>query len=98
MYKNITNYVVGLGIRPTTKGFRYIIDAIAISLKDDKVKLNMYKDIYSAIAKKYKDKPSNVERAMRHAIENCNDKEKKAMSNGMFLATIKLENNIKGEK
>ena len=99
MHKSITYYVLmTLGVNPNTKGFRYLIDAIEIALKSKSIKLKMFEEIYNALGKKYGDKPLNVERAIRHSIQNCKDKEKKTMSNGKFLATIKLENKIKGVK
>lgn len=98
MYKNITNYLLKLGVNPNTKGFRYLTDAIEIATKHNGIKINMFREIYTVIGEKYADKPLNVERAMRFAIQHCNDKQKKQMKNGVFLATIKLENKIKGEK
>ena len=97
MYKTITNYVLGLGIRPTSKGFRYMIDAINIATKHKGVKINMLKEIYSPIAIKYDDTPSCVERALRYAIHNSADEETKTMSVSEFLAKTKIENKFKGE-
>lgn len=97
MYKSITNYVLELGVKPTTKGFRYLIEGIELAIKSDGVKLNMFKDIYSKIAKKYNDTWLNVERTMRYAVQNCEDINKKYLSVGEFLARIKLEKKFKGE-
>lgn len=97
MYKIITNYVLGLGIRLNTKGFGYMIDAIAIATNHTGAKINMFKEVYDIIGNKYGDDPLNVERALRHAIQNCNDETINKMSVGTFLATIKLKGEFKNE-
>lgn len=59
-----------LGIPASLKGYNYLVEAILMLLTNK----NMYdvaitKEIYPAIAKKYKTTSSRVERAMRHCIE-----------------------------
>lgn len=59
-----------LGIPASLKGYNYLVEAILMLLTNK----NMYdvaitKELYPAIAKKYKTTSSRVERAMRHCIE-----------------------------
>ncbi len=69
------NLMKELGIPANLKGYNYLIEAISILLTDKE----MYdgaitKELYPAIAKKYKTTSSRVERAIRHAIEVATDR------------------------
>lgn len=97
MYKTITKYVLELGVKVNTKGFRYLIDAIDIARKVKTNKIYMFKDIYDPLAKKHHDTRFNVERALRYAFQNCNDIDKKYLSVGEFLSRVRLEKRFKGE-
>jgi hypothetical protein len=97
VYKNITNYLLSISVKPNTKGFVYLAEAVSIVKKHKGAKIRMFEDVYNKIGKKYDDNPLNVERALRYAIQTCKDKRLRTMTNGAFLATIKLENKIKGE-
>lgn len=75
------------GIPVHLKGYLYLIEAIISYLTDnDNYKCGMTKWVYPFIARKYKTKPTCVERAIRHAIctawENQNSKNLK-----LFAAT-----------
>lgn len=97
MNKSIVDYVLKLGVKPNTKGFYYLLDAIEISINNTGTRLKMFEEIYNVLGKKYNDNPLYVERALRHAIQNCLDDKKKKISVGTFLSIAKLEKKFKGE-
>lgn len=64
----ISKLLKQLGISPKLKGYSYIRAALEIILNDSQAILAITKKIYPAIASRYNTSPSNVERAIRHAI------------------------------
>lgn len=58
-----------LGIPANVLGYRYLKEAIAITVNDESAVNGITKIIYPAVAHKYNTTPSRVERAIRHAVE-----------------------------
>lgn len=97
----ISKLLKQLGISPKLKGYSYIRAALEIILDDSQAILAITKKIYPAIASMYNTSPSNVERAIRHAIislwetdsriyynkitQHCSDSRP---TNGQFLAQL----------
>ncbi len=67
--KEVTDYILDLGIPAHIKGYYYIRSAIIMSIENPEVMHAVTKILYPAIAKKFQTTPSRVERAIRHAIE-----------------------------
>jgi two-component system response regulator (stage 0 sporulation protein A) len=69
----ITKKLISLHITPEIKGFYYLREAIGVAIEKPIAIFGMTKQggLYDAIAKKFDDTPSRVERAMRHAIERA---------------------------
>lgn len=65
----ITNMMHKIGVPAHLKGYIFLREAIEIVIDNINVLGAVTKELYPAIAKKYKTTPSRVERAMRHAIE-----------------------------
>ncbi|NEU30295.1 hypothetical protein GN156_05800 [bacterium LRH843] len=65
----VSSIIHKLGIPAHIKGYRYMIDAIAMIHEDRSMLSNMKNVLYPLIAKKYNTTASRVERAIRHAIE-----------------------------
>lgn len=65
----VTNIVHEIGVPAHLKGYKYIRDAIIITIKDRDQISEITKKLYPNIANKFKTTPSRVERAIRHAIE-----------------------------
>lgn len=66
---DVTNMIHEIGIPAHIKGYRFIRDAIMMSVEDMNTLNSITKILYPSIAKKYETTPSRVERAVRHAIE-----------------------------
>lgn len=65
----VTNTLRMLGVPAHLKGYHYLRKAILLGLEDHYNIEHVTKVLYPMIAKKYTTTPSNVERAIRHAIE-----------------------------
>jgi two-component system response regulator (stage 0 sporulation protein A) len=57
-----------IGIPAHIRGYRYIREAIVLTLRDRSVINAVTKELYPAVAKTFSTTPSRVERAIRHAI------------------------------
>lgn len=65
MREKITQKLLELGIKPSLKGFYYLVDAIEICADDRNA---MIGDVYKQIAESNMSTYSRVERSVRHAI------------------------------
>jgi two-component system response regulator (stage 0 sporulation protein A) len=69
----IDRYLLELSAPPNLKGFKYIRDAIYISINDQKNNIKMYKGLYSYLSKKYDTSSSAVESAMRRLVNKVTE-------------------------
>ena len=67
--KYVTKIILGLGVPVHLGGYRYIREAILISITDMEAVNRMTKYLYPEIAEMYNTTPVKVERAIRTAIE-----------------------------
>lgn len=58
-----------IGVPPNVRGWRYIVDAVALAAADEELLHAATKELYPAIAAKHGTTASRVERCIRHAIE-----------------------------
>lgn len=68
---NLSKIFLQVGIRPNTKGFRYLREAIKLSIEDASLLTNITKLLYPYIAKQFCSTPSRVERDIRTAIDSA---------------------------
>lgn len=66
---DVTRMLHEIGIPAHIKGYQYLRDAIAMSVREDDTLISVTKVLYPAIAKRHNTTASRVERAIRHAIE-----------------------------
>ncbi|HHW00136.1 MAG TPA: sporulation transcription factor Spo0A [Clostridiaceae bacterium] len=67
---DIAKLLKTLGISPHMTGYKYLKEAVKLSLKDSgKARNSVTKVIYPAVAEKFSTTPQKVERAIRNAIE-----------------------------
>lgn len=83
----IENYLLSKHIRPSVKGFDYLVYAIYLVSKDSSYKRAITKRLYPDIAKEFNENPARVERAMRHAI----DASKSLLKTCEFIALADIE-------
>lgn len=91
--KKIVDYLLSCGIKPQIKGFRYLYNAIELTIKNNNELPQVTKILYPTIAEKYNDTPSKVERACRHSISVSN-KDFKHMTCGEFIAKAAISLNF----
>lgn len=65
----VTDIIHMFGIPAHIKGYRYLREAIILSLENRLLLDSVTKKLYPAVAEKFDASASGVERAMRHAIE-----------------------------
>ena len=97
----IQDELIRIGVKPSLKGFHYLVDAIE---RYDPKKA-IYAGLYQEIAELHNDTISRVERVIRHAIDVCfdhnsralydlfggtNDPERGKPSNSEFIALLRL--------
>ncbi len=67
--KYVTKILLGLGVPAHLSGYRYIREAVLISITDMEALNRMTKYLYPEIAEIYNTTPTKVERAVRTAVE-----------------------------
>lgn len=74
MRTEIINYLKEEGILFSTKGFKYLCDAIAYAMEAENTEIRAM-ELYSVIGKKHGATAHQVERAMRYSIRRsgCSD-------------------------
>ena len=67
--KYVTKILLGLGVPAHLSGYRYIREAVLISITDMEALNRMTKYLYPEIAEIYNTTPTKVERSVRTAVE-----------------------------
>ncbi|MDA8193040.1 MAG: sporulation transcription factor Spo0A [Thermaerobacter sp.] len=84
----VTNVIHEIGIPAHIKGYLYLREAILMVINQVDLLSGVTKELYPAIAVKYKTTPSRVERAIRHAIEVAWARGNVDVINGIFGHTV----------
>lgn len=87
----IANVLVQIGIPYNISGSKYLARAVQMAIEDPGAVLSITKNLYKPIAKENSTKSTNVERAMRHAIEKATIKNKIQNLNELFGLKIYSE-------
>jgi len=73
LYKKTYKYLLSCGFSPVHKGFKLIIDAVAL-LAEGRCRLTMT-DVYNALAQRHSISPHSVQKNIKNAIDfaslNC---------------------------
>lgn len=65
----VTEVIHEIGVPAHIKGYKYLREAIIMTVEDPEMINGVTKILYPAVARAYSTTPSRVERAIRHAIE-----------------------------
>ncbi|MCL4352418.1 MAG: sporulation transcription factor Spo0A [Firmicutes bacterium] len=84
----VTNIIHEIGIPAHIKGYLYLREAILMVVNRVDLLSGVTKELYPAIAVKFKTTPSRVERAIRHAIEVAWARGNVDVINGIFGHTV----------
>ena len=90
----VTEVIHEIGVPAHIKGYKYLREAIILTVKDMEVINAVTKILYPEVAKKFNTTPSRVERAIRHAIEVAWDRGDLEVLQKFFGYTV---SNIKGK-
>ena len=80
----IANILAQIGIPYNISGSKYLLRAVQLTIEAPSAVLSITKNLYKPIAKENATKSTNVERAMRHAIEKALRKKKIIALNELF--------------
>lgn len=87
----VTHIIHEIGIPAHIKGYIYLRDAILMVVGRVELLSGVTKELYPAIAQKYRTTPSRVERAIRHAIEVAWNRGNVDLINNLFGHTVNHE-------
>lgn len=87
----ITEILHQIGVPAHIKGYRYVREAIRLSVDNPEMLNSVTKILYPTVAKTFDSTPSRVERAIRHAIEVAWDRGDVEVLTSYFGYTIQSE-------
>lgn len=67
--KQISSIFITIGIPANIQGYKYLREAITLTIRRPDIINSITKELYPTIAKNFSTSASKVERAIRHAIE-----------------------------
>ena len=87
----ITEILHQIGVPAHIKGYRYVREAIKLTVENPEMLNSVTKILYPTVAKSFKSTSSRVERAIRHGIETAWDRGDIDVLNSYFGYTIQNE-------
>ena len=90
----VTEVIHEIGVPAHIKGYKYLREAIMLTVQDMEIINSVTKVLYPEVASKFNTTPSRVERAIRHAIEVAWDRGDLEVLQKFFGYTV---SNIKGK-
>lgn len=84
LFKRSTSVMLHLGFHANQMGYRYLREAICLVYEDPERITSVTKLLYPDIAKEFGTKPTQVERAIRNAIETAYEKGDKIRLQELF--------------
>ncbi len=84
----ITEILHQIGVPAHIKGYRYVREAIKLTVENPEMLNSVTKILYPTVAKNFKSTSSRVERAIRHGIETAWDRGDVDVLNSYFGYTI----------
>lgn len=90
--EKISHIFITVGIPAHIKGYKFLREAIKMSIEDPNIINSITKRLYPTIAEKFETSASKVERAIRHAIEVAWNRGKIENINSIFGVTVYSSN------
>ena len=87
----ITEILHQIGVPAHIKGYRYVREAIKLTVENPEMLNSVTKILYPTVAKNFKSTSSRVERAIRHGIETAWDRGDVDVLNSYFGYTIQSQ-------
>lgn len=92
--KEIVRILLDLGISPSIRGYRYLVNAVGFCDNEGMPNISFSKDVYPRIADQFNTSIGSVERAIRHAINTGWCRHDPETSTKIFGNTIYSDNDI----
>ena len=89
--QDLTVTITEIGVPAHIKGYRYVREAIKLTVENPEMLNSVTKILYPTVAKNFKSTSSRVERAIRHGIETAWDRGDVDVLNSYFGYTIQNE-------
>lgn len=89
--KRIINFLLSSGFKPNLNGFRYLYEAIDMTIKNRNVLPPVTKVVYPTIGEKFNETAGRVERCIRHTIRTSSQTKIKYMKCSEFIANAAIE-------
>jgi two-component system response regulator (stage 0 sporulation protein A) len=89
--EQLVRYFEQMGVPPHYKGYRYLLEAVCLAYSDPSWLNGITKRLYPAVARRFGTSGSQVERAMRHAIEVTWEKGNLEQLNYLFPYEVDAE-------
>lgn len=80
----IIRMFMAIGIPSNLKGYRYLCEAVKMTINEPDVITQITTRIYPELAEQFHTSPSNIERSMRHAIETAWERGKRENIDSLF--------------
>ena len=87
----VTSIIHEVGVPAHIKGYRYVREAIKLTVENPEMLNSVTKILYPTVAKNFKSTSSRVERAIRHGIETAWDRGDVDVLNSYFGYTIQSQ-------
>lgn len=90
--EKISNIFITIGVPPHIMGYKYLREAVKLTVENPQVVNEITKVLYPTVAEKFESTPSKVERAIRHAIEVAWNRGRVEAINSLFGVKVYLGN------
>ena len=87
-----SNVLLQIGIPSNVAGSKYLLKAVQIAVNEPSYVMSVTRRVYPIIAIEFNTKVSNIERAIRHAIDIAWNKNKIIQLNSLFGIEIYSQN------
>ena len=87
-----SNILLQIGIPSNVAGSKYLLKAVQIAVNEPSAVMSVTRKVYPIIAIEFSTKVSNIERAIRHAIDISWNKNKIIQLNSLFGIEIYTQN------
>lgn len=84
----VATLIKRMGITPNIAGYRYLAEAVMLSINSPAMLNSVTKLVYPQLASKFNTTPKNIDRSIRCAITSACNKTKNADSRGKDIITI----------
>lgn len=79
--RKVRNFLMQLGCRITLKGFRYLLEAVKLTCRDEEAIFNLSTNVFAKVSEKYGTTNDNIERDIHTVLINAWNSDAGAIQN-----------------